>query len=259
MKSKINIHVFKNKTLASDYISDQIINVVKNNPNGSICFATGNTFIETYNRVVVKTKKNNIDWSKFTSFNLDEYINTQHNDNWGYYYFMWNILFKYININSKNINFPPSTEINELKLKYYDNILKKKGVDLQLLGVGSNGHIAFNEPGSDSESKTRVINLSKSTIEDNAKLFFNNKINEVPKKAITMGISNILNSKRIIIAAWGEKKLKAFTKFLEMSNPSPDYPVTFLKNHNNVDFYIDYEIYNLVDKNLLLKYNLKIN
>ncbi|WP_342275536.1 glucosamine-6-phosphate deaminase [Spiroplasma endosymbiont of Cantharis lateralis] len=224
---------------AGKIVSDLILNEVKSNSKIVLGLATGSSPITTYENIIVKSKELNIDWSKVTTFNLDEYkgLSSQHSQS--YRYFMNNKLFDHINIDQKN-TFVPSgmIETNNEAQKYDELISQKGGIDLQLLGLGINGHVGFNEPGSDFEGLTSIVKLTKSTIEANSRFFENE--NDVPTQAISMGLKSIMNAKKIILIATGSAKAEAVKNLVE-GPISKDWPCSILLNHKDVTVVIDNE------------------
>ncbi|ALV23065.1 hypothetical protein ASO20_00010 [Mycoplasma sp. (ex Biomphalaria glabrata)] len=245
----IKVYIYKNKKEASIFCKDIITTIVNNNPSAVIGFATGSTFVDTYASIINDFNKNKTDWSNVKTFNLDEYLNAKKDSPFGYRYFMDEQLFSHINLQEKNIHFPNSINTSSDDLKKYDAQIFDAHLNLQLLGVGRNGHIAFNEPGTRIDSTTHIVDLAKSTIEDNARLFFNGDEDLVPKKAISMGISNIMSAQKILLAAWGESKQEAIKKLLEVGEITSNCPVTFLKKHNDVVVVLDEIAFELINEN----------
>jgi len=164
-------------------------------------------------------------WWNVTTFNLDEYVGIDKSHAESYMRFMERNLFDHIDINSFNVWFPDQTE-------NYDELIQKNGgLDLTILGIGTNGHIAFNEPGSPFDSKTRVVDLDKQTIEDNSRFF--NSIEEVPTQAVTMGLDTIMKSKEILLIAQGKKKLEIIQTAL-FGEITESVPASILQNHENL-------------------------
>ena len=177
--------------------------------------ATGDTPLGTYNELVRLHKEEGLDFSKVKTFNLDEYISLAPLNKNSYNHFMWENLFKHVNINSENVYVPQGNidDPEEFCLWYEKKIEEAGGIDLQVLGIGGDGHIAFNEPGSSFASRTRVKALVKQTIEDNSRFF--DKEEDVPRFAITMGVGTILDAKKIILIANGKKKAAVCAEFIE--------------------------------------------
>ena len=179
-----------------------------------------------------------VDFSKVTTFNLDEYCKLDVNDVNSYHRFMHDNLFDHINIPEENINFLNGNAENlEEECKAYEKRIKKSGgIDIQLLGIGSNGHIAFNEPSDSFQRWSHVVALKESTIKDNSRFF--KSIEEVPTHAVTMGIGSIMQAKRILIIAIGENKAKAIKQLID-GNVTPQCPASVLQFHTDVTLMLD--------------------
>lgn len=187
-------------------------------PNSVLGLATGSTPEETYARLVRYHKEEGLDFSKIVTFNLDEYIGLPASHDQSYHYFMWERLFKHVNIEPANVHVPMgmAPDPDAFCEWYEDEIEKAGGVDLQLLGIGGDGHIAFNEPGSSLASRTRVKTLTEQTIKDNAELFFGKgEEDKVPKFAITMGVGTILEAGKLLLIAYGKRKAAICKHFIE--------------------------------------------
>ena len=216
-----------------------IAELIKKNPNAKLGLATGSTPIGTYNELIKKNKNKEISFKNITTFNLDEYIGLAKNHPQSYYTFMYENLFKHIDINIENTHLPKGEGDSKLNVENYENLLSKNKINLQILGVGRNGHIGFNEPGTDFNTGVHDVNLHNKTILDNAR-FFENDINKVPKKAITMGIRNILDAENIILIANGTNKADAI-KNLMSNKVDVNIPVTALNIHKG-------KVYVIIDK-----------
>jgi glucosamine-6-phosphate deaminase len=177
--------------------------------------ATGDTPLGTYKELVRLHKEEGLDFSKVKTFNLDEYISLAPLNKNSYNHFMWENLFKHININPENVYVPQgNTDDPEEFCAWYEKKIEEEGgIDLQILGIGGDGHIAFNEPGSSFASRTRVKALVQQTIDDNSRFF--EKKEDVPRFAITMGIGTILDAKKIILIANGKNKADVCAEFIE--------------------------------------------
>ncbi|AGR41857.1 glucosamine-6-phosphate deaminase [Spiroplasma diminutum] len=222
---------------AGKIVSDLILDEVKSNKNVILGLATGSSPITTYENIINKTKDQNIDWSNVITFNLDEYKGLESDHNQSYRYFMNNQLFNHINIKKENTFVPSGLIDSDNEAQKYDELIAQKGgIDLQLLGLGINGHVGFNEPGSDFEGLTSIVNLTKSTIEANSRFFENES--DVPTQAISMGLKSIMNAKKIILIATGEAKAEAVKNLIE-GPISKDWPCSILLNHNDVTVVID--------------------
>ena len=213
-----------------------IAELIKKNPNAVLGLATGSTPIGTYNELINKYKNKEISFKNIKTFNLDEYIGLEKNHPQSYYTYMYENLFKHIDINLENTHLPVGEGDPKLNVQNYENLLSKNKINLQILGVGRNGHIGFNEPGTDFSTGVHDVNLHDNTIKDNAR-FFENDISKVPKKAITMGIKNILDAENIILIANGINKADAI-KSLMSNKIDVNIPVTALNIHKGKVFVI---------------------
>ncbi len=211
-------------------------------PNCVLGLATGSTPVRMYQILAEMNEKKEVDFSDVTSFNLDEYYPILRTNDQSYYYFMNENLFSKINID-KNRTHVPNGEAKDAQKEceeYDKNIDAHGGIDLQILGIGQNGHIAFNEPGENLYAGTHVTGLTQNTIEANSRFF--NDISEVPTQALTMGIASILKSRRIIIMANGKNKHDAVAKLLT-DEITTSNPATMLKVHTDVTLICDKEAY----------------
>lgn len=200
--------------VAAGIIREQILR----KPNSVLGLATGSTPEETYKRLVRYHKEEGLSFSKVVTFNLDEYIGLPPSHDQSYWYFMHDRLFNHVDINEENVHVPMGMAPDPAQFcNWYEaEIEKAGGIDLQLLGIGGDGHIAFNEPGSSLASRTRVKTLTEQTIKDNAELFFGKgQEHLVPKFAITMGVGTILEAKRLLLIAYGKRKAGIVKKFVE--------------------------------------------
>lgn len=200
--------------IAASIIRDQIIR----KPNSVLGLATGSTPEGTYARLVKYHKEEGLDFSKISTFNLDEYIGLPPSHDQSYYYFMHDRLFNHVNINEENVHVPAGMAPDpDAFCEWYEaEIERAGGIDLQLLGIGGDGHIAFNEPGSSLASRTRVKTLTEQTIKDNAELFFGKgQEHLVPKFAITMGVGTILEARKLLLIAYGKRKAAIVKAFIE--------------------------------------------
>jgi glucosamine-6-phosphate deaminase len=228
---------------AANFISSQVIL----NSKSVLGLATGETPIMTYKYIIEKVNEDEVDFENVISFNLDEYVGLGKEDIQSYGYFMEKNLFSKINIKKGNINIPNGLSKNidkECKL-YEEKIKNKGGIDLQLLGLGRNGHIGFNEPNAKFERITHKVKLDKNTIEANSRFF--DSISGVPTEAISMGIKTIMKSSKILLLACGKNKAKAVKGLIEGSI-TPALPASILQLHRDVTVIIDEEAASLLDK-----------
>lgn len=243
---KLHTVTFENSNEASLLIAREICDLIKSKQekkkNCVIGFATGSSPTKVYQEIIRIHKEESLSFYNVIAFNLDEYYPIEKDDNNSYYHFMNENLFDHIDIPKENINIP-SGEISEKEIKKFCSSYEKKidkngGIDIQLLGIGRTGHIGFNEPGSHFNSITRLITLDHTTRFDASKSF--NGIENVPSKALTMGIRTIFNSKRIIMMAWGIQKSHIVKKSVE-NNITSLIPTTYLQNHKNTTLVLDKE------------------
>ncbi|OLS37880.1 glucosamine-6-phosphate deaminase [Bacillus sp. MRMR6] len=213
---------------------------IRSNPSITLGLATGSTPKGVYEYLIDDYRNNQTSYQQVKSVNLDEYIGLPPNDHNSYHAFMRKNFFDHINIDQRNTYLPNGTA-KDLLLecqRYEELIMDIGGVDLQLLGIGRNGHIGFNEPGTSFQSRTHIVSLAQNTREANARFF--NSIEEVPKQAITMGIASILDSREIYLLASGEAKADAIYKLIN-EEIHEDFPASALKQHKNVTIIADKE------------------
>ena len=221
---------------AANIISAQVIM----KPNCVLGLATGSTPIGTYYQLVEWYNKGDLDFSEVTTVNLDEYKGLPRTNDQSYYYFMHQHLFDRVNIDPERTNVPNGMEPDAEKEcgRYEELIRSLGGVDLQLLGLGHNGHIGFNEPGEAFEKETHCVDLTESTIEANKRFFAS--ADDVPKQAYTMGIKTIMQAKKILIVVNGENKADIVERAF-FGPVTPEVPASILQLHNDVTLVGDEE------------------
>ncbi len=242
----LHTKVFPNRDEAAAFIAAIIAATIRENESEGkktvLGLATGSTPIPLYNELVRLHKEEGLSFKNVTAFNLDEYYPMQPSSKHSYYYFMRTHLFDKIDLNPQQYFLPngalPEDELAAHTANYEEMIRKAGGLDLQILGIGRNGHIGFNEPGSTADSLTRVVHLTQSTKEANAFDFGSPEL--VPDKAITMGIKTILNAKKIVLMAWGKSKAEAIRQSIQGA-PDTHVPASLLQNHHDVTFVLDEE------------------
>lgn len=220
-------------------VSSIIIEQIKNKPSSVLGFATGSSPIETYKRIIEAYESGEISLKDITTFNLDEYCGLEHSDKNSYYFFMNDNLFGKTDVDFNKVHFlsGKSEDIQKECDDYRRDIEKAGGIDVQLLGVGTNGHIGFNEPSDSFTDGPFKVRLAQSTIEANSRFFEDGK---VPEYALTMGIGDIMNAKKILLIATGASKAKAVREMVE-GEVTPRCPATILQNHPDVTIFIDEE------------------
>ena len=206
-----------------------VLDVVKNNPHAVLGLATGSTPLGLYAKMADDHKNNGTSYAKCRAVNLDEYVGLDESSDQSYVYFMRENLFKNIDIKLENTHIENGKAADkEAECARYNVLLNELVQDVQILGIGSNGHIAFNEPGTPFDSVTHIVDLAESTIKDNSRLF--NSIDEVPRQAFTMGLSNIMNARKIVILANGEGKAYAIGELVN-GEIREEIPASILRNH----------------------------
>ncbi len=227
---------------AANIISAQVIM----KPNCVLGLATGSTPLGVYAQLIDWYQKGDLDFSEVSSVNLDEYRGLSHSNPQSYYYFMHENFFKHININPAATHVPDGTDMDAAHAcASHEAIIKKLGgIDLQLLGIGNNGHIAFNEPGASFAKETHMVKLTQSTIDANSRFFAS--IDEVPKEAYTMGIKSIMRAKKILLIANGEAKADCISKAF-WGPVTPEVPASILQMHPDVTLVADEAALSKVD------------
>ncbi len=212
--------------------------------------ATGGTPVGLYEHLIKKIHNKGLSLSHLHTVNLDEYIGLAADDPNSYHQYMEDVLFKHIDIPSNNAHLPHGDAENvTYECERYEQLIHQLGgVDLQLLGIGNNGHIGFNEPGSPFDGRTMVVDLAPSTIEANGRYF--KDPNNVPRQAITMGIKTIMDSKSILLLASGVEKAEAIKELIE-GEVSEKTPATVLQKHPNITIIADEEALSLVNKTIV--------
>jgi glucosamine-6-phosphate deaminase len=216
------ITLFENYDQMSEYTASLVAEEVTNNPNLRLGLPTGSTPIGMYKNLI----QFGLDWSNVETYNLDEYEGISHSHPESYHMYMNKNLFLHVNLKKENIHFPDD--------QYDKTISGFGGLDLTILGIGHNGHIAFNEPGSSVTSRTRKVKLTEETINTNSRFF--DSINEVPKKAFTMGMKTIRESKKIILIANGQDKWDILNECFN-GELNKDRPASILQTHPNIQVF----------------------
>ncbi len=221
--------IVKNYDEMSKVGADIFAQIILDKPNGVIGLATGSTPIGLYKKLIEKCTNGEISFKGIHTVNLDEYMGLPSSHEQSYAFFMRDNLFNHIDIDINNTNIENGVAPDaQAECERYNKVLDELRPDIQLLGIGSNGHIAFNEPGTPFDSVTHVVELTESTIKDNSRLF--DSIDEVPTHAFTMGIKNIMNAKKILILASGANKAKAVYRLLK-EKITEDLPASILNTH----------------------------
>ena len=235
---------------AANLISAQIIS----KPDCVLGLANGTSPIGTYDQLVEWCSKGDLDFSHVNTVNLDEYVGLTPDNCQSYHYFMKKNLFSRVNIDIKNTHVPDgaASDLKKACADYDAYIRATGGIDLQLLGIGQNGHIGFNEPCRSFVLNTHIVDLTENTIKANSRLF--KSIDDVPHQAITMGIRNIMQARRIVLVANGENKAEALRKTL-IEDVTPDVPASILQLHLDISIVADEAALSLIPDNMCINMN----
>ncbi|NLD25732.1 MAG: glucosamine-6-phosphate deaminase [Acholeplasmataceae bacterium] len=242
----MNLVIVRNYEEMSAKASQIIGTLLKKQPDAVLGLATGSTPIGLYTNLIKMYENKEISFSNVKTYNLDEYCDLPKEHPQTYFQFMWKNLFDHIDIKKENVHIPDGNTANhEQACKEYNELLKQIKIDLQVLGIGSNGHIGFNEPGTPFEQETFIVKLSENTRKDNQRFFAS--LSEVPQYAITMGIHNIMQAEKIVLLASGKAKAEAIKNLVE-GEISIDFPASVLKLHHHTIVIVDEEAASLLNK-----------
>ena len=243
----MEIIIMEDKKAASCLAAKIVSKQIEKKPDSVLGLATGSTQLPLYKELIKLHKEGTVDFSKITTFNLDEYVGLSSEHPSSYHSYMWKNFFSFINIKKHKIHIPNglTPDISDHCKQYEGNIRASGGIDLQILGLGSDGHIGFNEPSSSLSSRTRIKTLTKKTIEDNSTLFKNP--DDIPKHVITMGVGTIMDSKKCLMLVFGEKKGEAVKQMIE-GPISSSIPASILQMHNNTIVIIDKDASSLLGR-----------
>lgn len=228
---------FQTQEAAAEAVAMHILGTVKTKPNAVLGLATGATMEPVYAHIIAAFQRGEVSFAGVTTFNLDEYAGLAPSDPGSYRSTMDRLLFDHVDID-KSRTFLPEASIDkwETAAEHYEQMIKDAGgIDLQLLGIGRNGHIGFNEPGSLITSRTRLVELHEDTLSANAKFFADG---QVPRSAVTMGIGTILSAREIVVLATGAAKADAVRR-AHSGAFNIDCPASALQNHSNVLWFLD--------------------
>lgn len=233
----MEIKVLKTAEEIGVAVAEIFTNEVKNNPNCVLGLATGASPIPTYQNIISTFKKGGISFKGVKTYNLDEYCNLPKSDKNSYYTFMHEQLFNGLDILEENVHFLDGNAADcEAECQRYDNEINAAGgIDIQLLGIGNNAHIGFNEPADEFTTGSFKVQLTESTINAN-KIYFDE--NPMPTHALTMGIKQIMSAKKIVLIATGPKKAEAVKNMVEGA-VTPQVPASILQQHNDVIIFLD--------------------
>ncbi|WP_404454330.1 glucosamine-6-phosphate deaminase [Virgibacillus necropolis] len=234
----MNVLKVKNYDEMSEKACSILLDKINSVPHPVLGLATGSTPEGLYKKLIEEYRSGEVSFKDTTTFNLDEYIGLSMDHPNSYHHYMKDHLFQHIDIDMEKAHVPNGdvTDVQS-ECKDYEKIIHENGnIDIQILGIGTNGHIGFNEPGTPFTSRTHIVNLAESTRQANARFF--GSIEDVPTRAITMGIETIRESKEIIVLVSGEKKAEALSRFIN-GDVSESFPASILQKHNNVTIVAD--------------------
>lgn len=251
---KIHNIIYDDSNFASKIVAQEIASLIKKKQSkNKICvlgLATGSSPIRVYDELVRMHRDEGLSFKNVVTFNLDEYYPMEKENDQSYYYFMHDHLFNHIDILPENIHIPKGNlkleKVLEFCVDYENKIRKLGGLDFQLLGIGRTGHVGFNEPGSHIKSRTRLITLDHLTRTDAAPSFLG--LENVPKRAITMGIKTVKEAKRLVLLAWGDNKASIVKETIE-GDINSQVPATYLQEHQNTTFILDRGAASLLTRN----------
>ena len=234
----MEVLIFDDDASASQYAARMIASLVGEKPAAVLGLPTGSTPCLVYEELRRRHKEEALDFGGITTFNLDEYVGLDGDHPSSYRYFMQQVLFGHINVDPEKVHVPDgkSDNVPATCAEYEKRIEAAGGIDLQVLGLGSDGHIGFNEPSSSLASRTRIKTLTQETREDNARFF--DSIDEVPRHCITMGIGTIMEARKIVLLAFGKRKAAAVRQVVEGAI-SAMWPASILQMHPSVVVLLD--------------------
>lgn len=241
----MEIKIYENAAEIGVAAAELYKNLINDKPNAVLGLATGATPVPTYQKLIELYNNGEVSFKDITTFNLDEYCDLDKHDKNSYYTFMHENLFNHVDIKEENVNFlDGNAEDCDAESKRYAEAIKAAGgIDLQLLGIGTNGHIAFNEPADKFTDEAFKVTLTQSTIDSNQQYFGDVPM---PRYAMTMGIGSIMRSKKILLIATGEKKAKA-VKAMVSGEVTPQIPCSILNEHDDVIIMLDKAAASLLD------------
>ena len=247
----MNVIIVKDYDELSEKAANEIVKVLSCKKDAVLGLATGSSPIGMYEKLVEKYENGEIDFSEIKTVNLDEYVGLDSEHEQSYRYFMNFNLFDKVNIDKKNTNVPNgmAADVKEEVKEYEGKIDSLGGIDIQVLGIGGNGHVGFNEPEDELNLFTSVVKLKDETIKDNSRFF--DSIDDVPKYALSMGIASIFKAKKILLIASGEKKAKVIGDLVNNKVVTTKNPASLLGLHDDVIVIVDEEAAKCINKDLL--------
>lgn len=242
----MEVYIFDKKEDLYNELSRRFIKEIKENPNINLGLSSGSTPIPLYEKLILDHKENKTSYKNVTAINLDEYIGISEDDAQSYRTFMNDFLFNHLDIDMNNTHVPLGSSKDLLgEIHRFDTLLKNNPIDIQLLSIGTNAHVGFNEPGCRFDSATNIVELTEETKHANKRFF--DSYDSVPSVAITMGMGSIMKSNKIILIATGPLKAKAIANTIE-GPITTNVPASILQTHPNIKVYLDKEAASLLSK-----------
>ena len=244
------LQIYSDPIAIAEHVSNVLVEKIRHKPEVVLGLATGGTMEPIYEQFVAKVRHQNVNVSKLTSFNLDEYVGLAPDHPKSYAAYMQEHLFRHLDFDESRLHLPDglAPDLDQHSADYSARLQKAGGVDLQLLGVGSNGHIGFNEPGTPFDSTCHVVQLSERTRIDNSRFFGGDAI--VPASAITMGLTEIMQAREILLVATGENKAPIVAEWYQRE-VTEDVPFTILKRHPRARIVLDMAAASLLPDKML--------
>lgn len=252
----MKLYIEKDYVAVSKRTAELVVSAVKSKPNLIFCLPAGGSPIGMYSCLVEMFQHNQVSFKDMITYDMDEYVGVTPHDENSYAYFVQKHFLKHVDVKPENIFYPDGMAVNLDKMceEYSESIVAMGGLDLAITGIGSDGHIAFNEPNHRLVARTHVVSLKESTIENNAR-FFGGNTDLVPKQAISIGMEEIIKSRLFLVVASGKHKAALIKKTFENISIDPMWPISFLRLHPNCIFIIDEDAASETDSELLLKYS----
>ena len=250
----MKVIVTKDYEELSKVTADIVISMVKAKPNLIFCLPAGGSPIGMYQVLVEEFKKGNVSFQDMITFDMDEYVGIGPENENSYAYFMQKHFLKYVDVNPKNVYYPDgqSDNIDQMCDAYSKHMFEMGGLDLAITGIGDDGHVAFNEPDTYLLPRTHAVDLKASTIQANARFF--KTIEDVPHRAVSIGMEDIMRTKTFLVVASGEKKAPLLQNLFATDHLDPMYPVSFTRMHPNAILILDEAAASLVDPAVLKEY-----
>ncbi|PKM64727.1 MAG: glucosamine-6-phosphate deaminase [Firmicutes bacterium HGW-Firmicutes-20] len=251
----MKLFIEKDYNALSKKTAELVVKAVLKKPNLIFCLPAGGSPIGMYQCLVEMFNKNEVSFKDMITYDMDEYVGLAADNENVYACFMQKHFLKFVDVKNENVFYPNglADDLDKMCAEYSEQIFAKGGLDLAITGIGSNGHIAFNEPGEKLIARTHVVELDETTIKNNAR-FFDGNMELVPRQAISIGMEDIMKSKLFLVVASGKHKAELIKRTFENTDIDPMWPVSFLRMHPNCIFIIDEDAASLTDIEILRKY-----